>query len=376
VEERNMFYVAPLLFVALAVWLARGLPRPRRTTAIAVLLPTVLLLAVPLETLFNISLRNDTFALVPFLRLSDLLAGGIHDVRIVLVVGALGAGLMFAALPRWLMSLAIPAGVAVFLLMSTYSVSGAAKGQSEAKRFAYGLGPDPNWIDDRIGADGNASFLYTPEFNTDPDVAVQTEFWNRSVREIYDFGTRGFIFPGEPIDANPTTGVLTKLDGTALARAPYAVVDAARISLAGELVARSGPLGLFRLEWPPRLTSRSEGIYPDRWSAPEATYRQFWNPRNAPGRMRVELSRAGVGAEVPPTRVRLEVVRLADPKGAPFAVKTETIRSGDVRTLALATPPPPFALHVRVATPFSPADYGSPDPRQLGVRVEFRFRPR
>ena len=39
VEERYMFFVVPLLFMALALWLDRGLPRPVVTTAVATAVP-------------------------------------------------------------------------------------------------------------------------------------------------------------------------------------------------------------------------------------------------------------------------------------------------------------------------------------------------
>ena len=35
VEERNMFYVAPLFLIALLLWIERGAPRPRGDAAIA-----------------------------------------------------------------------------------------------------------------------------------------------------------------------------------------------------------------------------------------------------------------------------------------------------------------------------------------------------
>ena len=44
VEERYMFFVAPLLFLALVLWLDRGLPRPRLlTVAVAVVAPLLFL---------------------------------------------------------------------------------------------------------------------------------------------------------------------------------------------------------------------------------------------------------------------------------------------------------------------------------------------
>ena len=43
IEERNMFYLEPLLFLALVAWVARGAPRPARWTAVAVAVPLALL---------------------------------------------------------------------------------------------------------------------------------------------------------------------------------------------------------------------------------------------------------------------------------------------------------------------------------------------
>src|SRR5262249_16391954 len=50
VEERYMLSVFPVLFLALAVWLARGLPRPPALTAAAVLVPLAFLLPLPLQS--------------------------------------------------------------------------------------------------------------------------------------------------------------------------------------------------------------------------------------------------------------------------------------------------------------------------------------
>ena len=55
IEERNMFYAEPLLLLALVIWLDKGLPRPPRLTAAAVVVPAALLLSLPFESLFNVS---------------------------------------------------------------------------------------------------------------------------------------------------------------------------------------------------------------------------------------------------------------------------------------------------------------------------------
>jgi hypothetical protein len=376
VQERNMFYLAPLLHLALVVWLARGLPRPAHATSVAVLLPTALLVALPLESLLNVSITTDTFALIPFLRLSDLLSGGTHSARIVLVAGAVGAGLLFSALPRWFVRPVIPAALGVFLLLSAYSVSGSTRTQSHAKRFAYALDANANWIDDRLGPDGNAALLFTPELNLDPDVALQSEFWNRSVRDVYNFGAPAYIFPGVDLALDRRTGLLATATG-ARPQPPFAVIDTTSTSLAGRLIAQNGRLGLFRLDGPLRLATESEGIEADGWTGRDASYSQYWNQRNAPGVMAIELSRTGVPKHVPQTDVRIEIATLGIRGSRSTPVReTETVRSGRVRTLRLPVPRPPFRIRLHVDRTFSPADYGEPDTRQLGVRVAFLLRPR
>jgi hypothetical protein len=43
-------------------------------------------------------------------------------------------------------------------------------------------------------------------------------------------------------------------------------------------------------------------------------------------------------------------------------------------TFVLPTPLPPFRVEIAVSPPFSPAQLGLPDTRQLGARLEFELR--
>ena len=71
-----MFGVAPLLFLAFSLWLARGLPRPIALTAVAALAPAALVLTLDLKSLLNIGILSDTFGLIPLMRLSNAVDGG------------------------------------------------------------------------------------------------------------------------------------------------------------------------------------------------------------------------------------------------------------------------------------------------------------
>ena len=68
-----MFCVAPPLFLAFTLWLARGLPRPAILTIVAAAGPPALLLTLDLKSLLQIGILSDTFALIPLLRASNAL---------------------------------------------------------------------------------------------------------------------------------------------------------------------------------------------------------------------------------------------------------------------------------------------------------------
>ena len=100
-RERYMFFLAPLLFLAFAVWLHRGLPRPPLFGAAAAAIPAALLFALPLgEPTEHLRSYSDTFGLIPLLRLSKLVPGGIPEVRHFLLAGGIGAAIVFTLWPR------------------------------------------------------------------------------------------------------------------------------------------------------------------------------------------------------------------------------------------------------------------------------------
>ena len=70
-----MFGVAPLLFLALSLWLARGLPRPVVLTAVAAAGAGRASSDARPASLLNIGILSDTFGLIPLLRLSSWLDG-------------------------------------------------------------------------------------------------------------------------------------------------------------------------------------------------------------------------------------------------------------------------------------------------------------
>jgi hypothetical protein len=381
IEERNMFHVAPLFFIALAVWLYRGLPRPTGLTAIAVLVPAALLVTIPFESLFTVSLYSDSFALIPLLRLTQRLAGGIQDVRVLLGLGLVGAGVLFALIPRRFAAVLIPVSLIGFLLVSSVATFRGVRFLADGVRAVAAPG-NADWIDDAIGAQPRAAFLYTSEIAPNPHILWQTEFWNRGVGSIYQVQTEAPGNPGSAATLDARTGRVVVSDPRGRFPPEYAVGDA-NAQVVGDVVARADPLVLTRVTPPLRVRARTEGVYGDGWMGGDAAYNYFGSAGGkAPRQLRIGLSRAGwTGTDVPGNvRIRVGRIHVDSAGGVQLAAgaveRTWVIHSGTARTFFVQAPPPPFRVEVRIDPTFSPADYGQPDTRQLGAQVGFEVLPR
>jgi hypothetical protein len=371
IEERNMFSVAPLLFLALCLWLAKGMPRPLFLTIAAAVVPAALLFSLDLAALLNIGILSDTFALIPLLRLSGEFEGT-DTVQTLLVIGGVGAATAFALLPRRA-AMALPIGLALFLGLSSYSVYGSVRDHSRAT-LALTNPSDPGWIDERIGADARAAYVYgaTTDLVGEAQVLWQTEFWNRSVGEIYRLG------PPEPTSLPQGTAAFVPTTGRIAATADPAryVVAPSILELDGTRLAQAGSLSLYRVDGPARLKSALGGVYRDGWMGSFAALTHYASPLR-PGRLSVRLSRAGWGGPSPPGIVKIRVGPLTTTNGLPgisrvTATRSWTARSGATRRFVLPTPGAPYRVEVEVAPTFSPSDFGYPDPRQLGVQLDLR----
>jgi hypothetical protein len=376
VEERNMFVLSPLLLLALVVWLGRGMPRPYGLTIVALLVPAALFAALPLETLFNISLLSDTLGFVPLYRLSQLASGGLSDVRIA-VSGAFVVGVvLFALVPKRIGRFLVPAAVGLFLLLSSVSASNMISAEARALRaFA---GPTPDWVDEAVGSDSEVAYLYAGDAASNPHLLWQTEFWNRSLTRVLPLGaTEPGSFVNEPLQVDGR-GRLTPATARFKGNPTYVVADP-KVGLAGEVIARGGTgLALYRVNGPLRLASTTEGVTSDGWSGPAATYTRYTSPGGKPGKLLVTISRRSwTGTDVPGA-VTISVGPLVK-NGAGFALGKTTaqrswvVHSGGERVFRLPAPAPPFRAEVHVDPTFTPSAYGSADTRQLGAQVTFQL---
>ena len=375
IEERYMFFLAPQLFLALALWLDRGLPRPPLLTLVAAAVPAALLFAIPLGSLLNISILSDTFGLIPFLRLSErLVTGGIPEARKFLLAGGIVAALAFAVWPRkGRPELLFPAAVAAFLVLSSYSVDGALRDYSRNLRNSAGTLGSPSWIDQRLGSGGDAAFLLGTTSETWPETLAlwQTQFWNRSLHSVYNLSTPEPAGGSETaVRVDPATGLILSTASGKPLRASN-IVSSLSFGVGGRLIAARPPLALYRTQGPLRVAEETTGIYGDGWMGADAAYTRF--AARAPGQITVTLTRTGWAGKDVPGHVRIELTPLG---GKPLEIRTWVIHTGGARVFTLPTPRRRFQVTVHIEPTFSPSQFGSPDTRQLGAQAAFRFRPR
>jgi hypothetical protein len=376
IEDRYMFFLAPLLFLAFVLWLDRGLPRPPALAAAAAAIPAVLLFFLPLRSLLNVSIYSDTFGLIPLMRLANGVSGGIPEARRLMLAGGIAAAAGFALWPRkGRPDVIFPASVAAFLVLASYPIVGTLRDYSRNLRDTAGLQESPSWIDTRIGKDGNASFLLGTTTETWPETLSlwQQEFWNRSLGAVYNLSTpEPAGGPETPVGVAPSTGlIVSKLTGQTVS-APY-VVSNLSFGVAGRLIAAHAPFALYRTTGPLSVAEARSGIYGDGWMSADAAFTRYVAKR--PGRLAVTLSRQAWRGKDVPGHARVQLIPLRGARaGQALTTRTWTLHSGGAHTFTLATPRTPFTVTVHVEPTFSPSQFGRPDPRQLGAQVVFSPR--
>ena len=375
VEDRYMFFLAPLLFLAFVLWLDRGVPRPPVLTIAAAVVPAALLFALPLATLLNVSILSDTFGLIPLLRASeqglrrDTGGASLHARR-------RGGG---GALLRALAVQGIPARRVSFgrrrvsrPFLSSWSSPRSTPTRVNLKATAGTLG-SASWIDERIGSGGNASFLLGTTNDPWPETLGlwQNEFWNRSLGVVYNLGAPEPAIPETPVQLSPTTGIISsKTTGRAI-RSRY-VVTSLNYGIDGRLIGARPPFALYVTNGPLRVAEARSGIYGDGWAGADAAYSRFATA--APGRLAVSLSRRlWTGTDVP-GHVLVQLIPLSG-RGAGKALvrRTTTLHGGQTKTLTLKVPNRPFTVTVHTSPTFSPSQFGQPDTRQLSAQVQFAY---
>ena len=384
IQERYSFYAFPPLLICFVLWLARGLPRPRFETLSA----AVAAVALASFILFSALLRPSTvheavFASLTlhfFRRVPEHVPGGLLSARILLFALAASVALLFAWAPARFLRPALPAGVAVLLLLASHSAYGSLAPNTRA--WPNWTGPNRSWIDERIGTSGGrAAYLYVPNpsIRASSTILVNTQFWNRSLGDTYSFGS-GELCPLRinPLRIDRRTGALVDAHGQRSAKTRLLVTDRS-LAIAGRRVATGGPsaqpLAIYEPAGALRLASRVVGVYSDGWTGADASFTRYWFPGSRPAWTNVTLSREGWTGEDRPATVTLTLRRFSRTLSAP-ARRRWVAHAGRSRSFRLPTPLPPFEVAVHVARTFSPSEFGSADTRQLGVQATVFYRER
>ena len=271
IEERNMFYVMPLLLIALLVWIERGAPRPPLPTAIALGAAVVLPAFIPYADLVGVSAVSDTFGLLLWW---DVHLDGVPLDRLwvaVLLTGVVAA-LLFALVPRRLVAV-VPVALLAFYLYSGAAVEKRIRDASVGALFQGITRPERDWVDRAVDGDGRVAALWSGRI----DVAsvYENEFFSRAVGRVYSLGPPmygGLVY--RTLGVDPRTGRL--LDGGRPVHEALALVDDS-VPLAGRLVDRDARKGLRILRTPGilRVTHRVDGVYGDGWTGANATYIRY-----------------------------------------------------------------------------------------------------
>jgi len=145
IEERNLFYVAPLLFACLLLWIERGLPRGRIALPIAGAAVVVLAAAVPYERFIDTSATSDTFGVLTLWSVAEWTNTHAEDIRWLVTILAIVLVLLAAFIRRrW--ALVLPAIVFGLYLVAVQPVDSRTQRASIGAVFQGITKPDRDWI--------------------------------------------------------------------------------------------------------------------------------------------------------------------------------------------------------------------------------------
>jgi hypothetical protein len=267
IEERNMFYVAPLFFIALLVWLERGMPRAWAAAATAALLPVT----IPYDRFIGVSAQSDTLMLLPWWWLQDHVLN-LDWVRWEVLLACAAFAAAFVLVPRR-RAVAFPAVVLAYFAVTAVPIENGRHGLRMASLGALFEGNttgDRNWVDDAVGADADVGLVWSGRSSV--QTVWQNEIFNRSVDAVYHVGSP---VPGGLAQRGLGIAVRTgALEGAGRER--YVLADVA-VPIAGAVVARDERKGmtLYRVQRPLGVTERLTSVYDDAWSQPIFTYTRY-----------------------------------------------------------------------------------------------------
>jgi hypothetical protein len=362
IEERNLFYLSPLLLLGTALVLGA-----RRINWFVVGGAAVLVLAVSWSGLLIVGAPYFEAPGLAMLTIANrYLYWDINDFHWA-AIGAVAATVLLFALRRrrWVLGLTA-ALVGAWLLTGEIYVT--KTNTDYATSFASRIPAEKNWVDRATGG-AHVTFL-GQVLNLDPTPLWLTEFWNRSIDHVDAVdGTA----PGPGPTAGPglasTDGALYYYTGD-----PYTLAGPG-VSLAAPVVVRQ-PDGFTLYRTPTRwhLLQQEQNVYGDGWATSPMRYTYF--PRRGAGTVRIDLSRTGYTGNGPPGRATIRVGTVAiNSEQAPVFSRVLTVRhvvvpNGGRKVVAVRVRSTPVMVQVDMTTFTTPQDS-----RRLAAQPAFSYRP-
>ena len=377
VEERNLVYLAPLVFVVVARWAlaprTRVVPLALATAAVWYLLDTT-----PYHNTEHYYSDAPGLSVLQWLNQKVYFTTTdarrlVFGILIGTVVAMVAAELARRRRIRWA---ALPAATLLAVAVVGWNLWGQVAAAFASNAFAdhaASLLPKPlSWIDETTR---NARSFYVGQSMAGSDQFWALEFWNESLGEIWSTDATA---PGPGPVRTPnyldTSGALDpQLDVDWLVAGPG-------IDPAGALETQAGLWRLYRVPHPIRIADAVGNVSTDAsWMSTSAFYYRFTSAGREPGRATVTLSRAAACGAHPPSRVTIRLSRLwIDRDGQPspkriLAVRHVLVRSDPCDTKTIRIPArAPYRIDVSAEGTFQPSEF---DQRQLSAQVTFGFEP-
>jgi hypothetical protein len=381
VWERNMIYVAPLLFAATALWFDR-----RRINVWSGAVGAGLALFLVLWTPYLMAVRfsSDTPGLAILGQANRTFAWSPGDAKVaLLVLWALCIAAVFVPTLRQLrrrVPAAIAAAAAVVLIAWNLTGELAASAASNAisRTFIANIRNPTNWLEQHTRG---AHTLYLGQQMRDQNGEWLLEFWNPSLKDVWSLdGTAQGPGRVQTPDVTPNG----ELIGKPPSQAKYIVVESG-IDPDGAFITKHGHTAgggtewwrLYKIRPPLRLLGAATGLFADHWSSTGGS--AYTRYAKGTGSVEITLSRP-LDANVMIRMGTLTIGSDAQPHiGRVTKLVRTKLKANDTRTITVPTPARRFRVEVQVGPLFVPAKLYpgvSSDQRELGAITSYRFVPR
>jgi len=379
VEERNLIYIAPVLFVGTALVFER---RRINLWALGAATAYGLYVALGVPLFIGGGLYSDALGLAIFQQANRYLLYGARQAHLAIVL-AVAIGVVCAVLVTRLrgaaaVGFALVLGVGILAWNVTAEVAAAAGDVTVSRDFVPTLTRPFTWVDD---ATHLKPTLYLAQGVADQDPEWLLEFWNRSITTVSSLdGTIGGPGPAGAPNITARGQLFWTLQPSDPGKVfDYAVEDWPCIDFAGTLTAqhfyRGGATAprqwrLIELTKPNRLRALCVGIYGDGWSGPnDSTYFRFIGKR--PGWLRIVLTRQGFAGSPVDIQLGSIVMEHNEPElGVVRRHEVIHLQTDTERVVWVRTPASAFAVRTVVRNKFVP---GNGDVRTVGAQISYHW---